>query len=109
MKPSLPLLLTRRCPPPHPSPSLSPPRDVLPTLSFFRLIVMKATQRSRTGSPSSGRNVVSHPLPTPSYSSHPLRVDCRWHLPLWLLFFGVTVSILTLLFLLTGSMYPVHG
>jgi hypothetical protein len=36
-------------------------------------------------------------------------VDCRWHLPLWLLFFGVTVSILTLLFLLTGSMYPIHG
>jgi len=34
---------------------------------------------------------------------------CRWHLPLWLLFFGVTVSILTLLFLLTGSMYPIHG
>ena len=36
-------------------------------------------------------------------------VGCRWHLPLWLLFFGVTVSILTLLFLLTGTVYPVHG
>ena len=46
---------------------------------------------------------------TQSHSSHPLHVDCRWHLPLWLLFFGVTVSILTLLFLLTGSMYPIHG
>lgn len=34
---------------------------------------------------------------------------CRWHLPLWLLFFGVTVSILTLLFLLTGTVYPIHG
>ena len=45
---------------------------------------------------------------TPSYSSHSC-VDCRWHLPLWLLFFGVTVSILTLMFLLTGSMYPIHG
>lgn len=50
-------------------------------------------------------------------SHHPLQhgailltcEDCRWHLPLWLLFFGVTVSILTLLFLLTGSMYPVYG
>ena len=55
-------LLNRRCPP-HPSPSLSSPRDVLPTLSFFHLIVMKATQsRSRTGSPSSERSVVSHLL-----------------------------------------------
>jgi hypothetical protein len=45
---------------------------------------------------------------TLSYSSYPC-VGCRWHLPLWLLFFGATVSILTLLFLLTGSMYPIHG
>jgi len=45
---------------------------------------------------------------TRSYSSYPC-VDCRWHLPLWLLFFGATVSIVTLLFLLTGSMYPIHG
>jgi hypothetical protein len=41
-------------------------------------------------------------------SSHSF-LDCRWHLPLWLLFFGVTVSILTLLFLLTGTVYPIHG
>jgi len=34
-------------------------------------------------------------------------VRCCWHLPLWLLFFGVTVSILTLLFLLTGTAYPI--
>lgn len=45
---------------------------------------------------------------TRSHSSYRC-VDCRWHLPLWLLFFGATVSILTLLFLLTGSMYPIHG
>jgi len=45
---------------------------------------------------------------TRGYSSHSC-IDCRWHLPLWLLFFGVTVSILTLLFLLTGSIYPIHG
>jgi hypothetical protein len=43
-----------------------------------------------------------------SRSSHHC-IDCRWHLPLWLLFFGVTVSILTLLFLLTGTVYPIHG
>jgi len=42
------------------------------------------------------------------FSNHP-RIDWRWHLPLWLLFFGVTVSILTLLFLLTGTVYPVPG
>ncbi|KAH9996156.1 hypothetical protein BJV74DRAFT_883753 [Russula compacta] len=34
------------------------------------------------------------------------RIDSPWHLPLWLLFFGGTVSILTLLFLLTGTVYP---
>lgn len=34
------------------------------------------------------------------------RIDSRWHLPLWLLFFSGTVSILTLLFLLTGTVYP---
>src|SRR5579863_1464154 len=38
-----------------------------------------------------------------------LASDCRWHLPLWLLFFGVTVSILTLLFLLTGTVCPIPG
>lgn len=48
------------------------------------------------------------PTSTQSHSSYPC-VDCRWHLPLWLLFFGVAVSTLTLLFLLTGSMYPIHG
>ncbi len=72
---------------------------------------MMATQsRSRTGSLSSGRNVVSHPLSTlaRSRSSYSC-IDYRWQLPLWLLFFCVTASILTLLFLLTGSIYPIHG
>jgi hypothetical protein len=38
-----------------------------------------------------------------------LALDCRWHLPLWLLVFGATESILTFLFLLTGTVYPIHG
>lgn len=50
---------------------------------------------------------------TPSHitasSHHPSHIGWRWHLPLWLLFFGVTVSILTLLFLLTGTVYPIPG
>ncbi|KAI9454222.1 hypothetical protein BJY52DRAFT_1225196 [Lactarius psammicola] len=31
---------------------------------------------------------------------------CRWRLPLWLLLFGGMVSVLTLSFLLTGTVYP---
>ncbi|KAH9976792.1 hypothetical protein BGW80DRAFT_1290595 [Lactifluus volemus] len=34
------------------------------------------------------------------------QTSCRWRLPLWLSFFGVTVSIFTLLYLLTGTIYP---
>ncbi|KAI9455301.1 hypothetical protein F5148DRAFT_1288292 [Russula earlei] len=48
----------------------------------------------------------------PSYRFAVLQEEdrrCRWRLPLWLLFFGVTVSMLTLLFLLTGTVYPVPG
>ena len=38
--------------------------------------------------------------------SHVTRVGCRWRLPLWLLFFGGTVSTLTLLYLLGSTIYP---
>ena len=68
--------------------------------------------RSRpTTSKSYRRKFVSH---LTCRSSSPcfhttLALDWRWHLPLWLLFFGVTVSILTLLFLLTGTVYPIPG
>ena len=51
-------LLTRPCPPL----SLSPPRDILPTLSLslHPVITMMTPSRARTGSQSSGRNLVSH-------------------------------------------------
>jgi hypothetical protein len=35
-----------------------------------------------------------------------LRTGCRWGLPLWLLLFSAMVSLLTLSFLLTGTVYP---
>ena len=34
------------------------------------------------------------------------RADCRWRLPLWLLLFSGMVSVLTLSYLLTGTVYP---
>jgi hypothetical protein len=37
---------------------------------------------------------------------HVFRTDCCWRLPLWLLLFGVMVSVLTLSYLLTGTVYP---
>lgn len=63
----------------------------------YRFTVIRE-ERRESSTFSTGRIILLYPC-----------LDCRWHLPLWLLFFGVTVSILTLLFLLTGSMYPVHG
>lgn len=35
-----------------------------------------------------------------------LRTGCHWRLPLWLLLFSGMVSLLTLSFLLTGTVYP---
>ena len=49
--------------PPHPSPSLSPPpRDTLLGLSPSVIHTTATQSRPPTGSPSSGRNLVSHPL-----------------------------------------------
>lgn len=46
-------------------------------------------------------------LPHSSYLNPNLfYTDCRWRLPLWLLLFGVMVSVLTLSYLLTGTVYP---
>ena len=77
--------------------SLSPPcyHDEDTEQSSYRFTVIREEPRESLSS-------------TRCRSSHPC-IDCRWHLPLWLLFFGVTVSILTLLFLLTGTVYPIHG
>jgi hypothetical protein len=87
-------------PPRHPTNSfyLSPRcylHDGDPEQSPYRFTVIRQEPREP---PSSTRRRPSHSC-----------IDCRWHLPLWLLFFGVTVSILTLLFLLTGTVYPIHG
>jgi hypothetical protein len=72
---------------------------------------MATQRRTRTGSLSSRRKFVSFLFLTPrgpSHNcSHVTRTGCRrWRLPLWLLFFGGMVSILTLLYLLTGTVYP---
>ena len=45
-------------------------------------------------------------LPHSSYFNPNFLTDCRWRLPLWLLLFGVVVSVLTLSYLLTGTVYP---
>jgi hypothetical protein len=75
------------------------------------IVTLSRSLLGPTTSKSSRRKFVSH---LTHRSSSPrfhitIALDWRWHLPLWLLFFGVTVSIFTLLFLLTGTVYPIPG